>query len=252
MPTAAPRTLSPRIRNKTVRRYVAFDIETAKVTPAGDPEWKNYRPLGISCASTVCEGDDPLLWFGRTPDGQPADRMSPADVTRLVAYLQAEAADGATLLSWNGLGFDFDILGEESGLVEPCRQLALKHVDMMFHIFCMLGYPISLDTAAHGMRLPGKTKGIDGALAPRYWAEGRRREILEYVGQDARTTRDVCHAVEAAGCLNWVSGRGRSQSFLIPDGWLTVEQAMRLPVADNSWMDRPMDREKFTGWLVKR
>lgn len=57
--------------------------------------------------------------------------MSRDDAAELVNFL-AEAADsGSTILTWNGL--DFDILAEESGMVEECRQLALAHVDMMFH-----------------------------------------------------------------------------------------------------------------------
>ena len=86
------------------------------------------------------------------------------------------------------LGFDFDILAEESGMLEECRDLAVSHVDMMFHVFCQLGYGVGLDAAARGMELAGKSKGMSGVLAPVLWAEGRREEVLEYVAQDVRTT----------------------------------------------------------------
>ena len=33
------------------------------------------------------------------------------------------------------------------------------------------------------------------------------------------------------------------------EGWLTVEEALRLPLPDTSWMDEPWPREKFTGWM---
>ena len=34
------------------RKYLAFDIETAKVQSADERDWKAQRPLGISCAAT--------------------------------------------------------------------------------------------------------------------------------------------------------------------------------------------------------
>ena len=36
------------------RKYLAFDIETAKVQPPDERDWKSDRPLGISCAATLC------------------------------------------------------------------------------------------------------------------------------------------------------------------------------------------------------
>lgn len=33
------------------RKYLAFDIETAKDIPEADFNWRPSRPLGISCAA---------------------------------------------------------------------------------------------------------------------------------------------------------------------------------------------------------
>jgi hypothetical protein len=44
-----------------------------------------------------------------------------------------------TIVTWNGTGFDFDILAEESGMLAECKGLAVNHVDMMFHVLCRLG-----------------------------------------------------------------------------------------------------------------
>ena len=134
-------------------KYFAFDIEVAKEFPIEAADWKAYRPLGISCAATWAAGEDAAVrWYGGGPDGPPGNRMSRQEVAGLVDYLAGKTAEGHTVLTWNGLGFDFDILAEESGMAEPCRKLALGHVDMMFHLFCELGYPVGLDAAAKGMR----------------------------------------------------------------------------------------------------
>jgi hypothetical protein len=231
------------------RTYLAFDIEIANELPDFTEDWKSYRPLGISCAATL-EGDGkPALWHGRTSDSEIANQMSQGEVIKLVQYLEEAAKSGYTIVTWNGLGFDFDVLGEESGMVETCKSLAMDHVDMMFHVFCLKGYGLSLDKAAKGMGLAGKPPGMDGSLAPKYWQEGRKKEVLDYVVQDVKTTLDLALAVERQRRLVWTSNRGYPQKMPLPRGWLPVRDAMQLPLPDTSWMRDPWSREKFTGWL---
>src|SRR5208282_5065809 len=150
----------------TKRKYLAFDIETAKTTEDGT-DWRSCRPLGISCAATLLADSTELrLWHGGKDRTSPADRMGPQDAGGLVEYLATQAENGYTIVTWNGLGFDFDILAEESGMLERCRSLAKSHVDLMFHVLCQLGHGVGLDAAAKGMGLGGKSKGMSGALAP--------------------------------------------------------------------------------------
>lgn len=235
-----------------MRQYVAFDIEIFKPIPDGAEDWKIYRPLGITCAATLPSDAEPTLWYGRTPGGEISDQMNQDELVELVKYLDEAVRSGSFILTWNGLGFDFDILAEESGMSTACREMALGQVDMMFQIFCLRGYPLGLDKAAKGMGLPGKPAGMSGDLAPKYWAEGRRQEVLDYVVQDARTTLSLARAVEQERGLRWRSNRGRPQFLPLPEGWLTVREALRLPEPDTSWMKRPWRREKFTGWLSKQ
>jgi hypothetical protein len=35
----------------------------------------------------------------------------------------------------------------------------------------------------------------------------------------------------------------------LPEGWLSMEAAGRLPEPDTSWMDKPWSRERFTDWM---
>jgi len=180
------------------RRYLAFDIETAGVVENGS-DWTSQRPLGISCAATLlADSDQPTLWHGETDRASPKDRMRREEAAALVRYLEDQVAQGCTMLTWNGLGFDFDVLAEESGLLETCRKLALSHVDMMFDAFCQLGHGVGLDAAARGMGLAGKLKGMTGELAPVLWARGEREKVLRYVAQDVRTTLELATACERA------------------------------------------------------
>lgn len=231
-------------------KYLAFDIETAKEVPGEDFNWKPYRPLGISCAAAfACDAKEPIVWFGKNSDGTPAHRISRGEAENVVRELVKLAADGYTLLTWNGLGFDFDILAEESGSYKECRELALNHVDMMFHVFCDRGFPVKLEKAAQALGIPGKPAGMDGRLAPQLWAQGRYQDVIDYVIQDVRIALQIAIKCERQGRFQWITQKGVSKSMDLPRGWLTVRDAVRLPEPDTSWMNNPIPRREFTQWL---
>jgi len=230
-------------------KYLAFDIETTRIMPEGVADWKKYRPLGISCAATMPSDGEITLWYGKTPSGDYASQMSADETQELVKHLQTQVEAGYMILTWNGLGFDFDILAEESGMHPACKQIAIEHTDMMFHVFCLKGYPLGLDKAAKGMGLEGKPPGISGEMAPRMWAEGQFQEVLDYVQQDVRTLLELAHAIDLERQLRWVSNSGRPQRLSLPSGWLTVKESQNLPLPDTSWMSNPWPRSKFTKWL---
>ena len=60
-----------------MRRFLAFDIETAKILPEGVTDLLAHRPLGITCAAATA-GDlpQPLVWHGKDPSGHPSPRMT--------------------------------------------------------------------------------------------------------------------------------------------------------------------------------
>jgi hypothetical protein len=239
-----------RVMGKT-RRYLGFDIETATLSPEDGSDWRSCRPLGISCAATLLgDSQEPLLWHGGDRASR-GDRLTKEEASNLVRYLEDHVAHGYTLLTWNGLGFDLDVLAEESQMLTECRALALAHVDMMFHAFCELGHGVGLDAAARGMGLAGKLGGMKGADAPVLWAQGNREEVLRYVAQDVRATLELATTCEARGELRWVARSGKVRSMGLGKGWLSVSEALELPLPDTSWMDAPWPREKFTGWMGK-
>ena len=235
------------------RKYLAFDIETAKDVPGEDFNWKPHRPLGISCAAGLAsDGGQPLLWHGKTAAGTPAAKLSCEEAQDIVRRLAEFVDEGYTLLTWNGLGLDFNILAEESGNIAECRQLALAHVDMMFHVFCDRGYPVALDKAAQALGIPGKPPGMSGLLAPRLWAQGKYQDVLDYVAQDVRIALGIALKCEERRKFEWITGKGSKSSFKLPRGWLAVSEALLLPEPDTSWMSSPISRREFSGWLEGR
>ena len=234
---------------QTMRNYLAFDIETASMVEGDD--WRSCRPLGITCAAALSSDtpDRPIIWHGMTSDGTPSDRMTRNEAHNLVDDLRSYEAHGYTLLTWNGAGFDFDILAEEADAYPACQVLARDHVDMMFQVLCERGFPIGIDNAAKAMEITGKPEGMSGALAPQLWADGKFQTVLDYVVQDVRMALQVAEHAERAHALRWMTRRGQSRTFNLPDGWLTVGDAYTLPEPDTSWMTNPLNRNDIVQWM---
>ncbi len=233
-------------------KYVAFDIETAKDVPGTEFDWRPHRPLGIACmASMSCKCKEPRIWYSKDTDGIPLRQMSRNDAAEFVGYLNSLIKDGFTPLTWNGLAFDFDILAEESNLWEQCKQQALLHVDMMFHIVCEKGFPVGLANAASGMGMQGKLQGVDGCDAPTLWLQGQHDAVMNYVAQDVRATLQLGLECEKRRMFRWTTKRGSIGEMSLPQGWLPVKDALRLPKPDTSWMSYPIDRDTYSAWLAQ-
>ena len=231
------------------RKYLAFDIETAKILPPNVTDLLSHRPLGICCTSTWASDQDiPQLFYSNEPDRKPAAQMTQEDLSKFVDWLLDRVAVGYTIVTLNGLGFDFDILAEESHRLEDCQQLALNHVDMLFHIFCEKGFGVGLNAAAKAIGL-SKPEGIDGSVAPQLWKDGEHQRVLDYVAEDCKLTLVIAQKSETSRSFRWITRKGSTARLDIPSGWLCVQDAMKLPLPDTSWMDHPWPRSKFTHWL---
>jgi|GEM_PF-173326 len=232
------------------RRYLAFDLEIAKVVPGDFSGWKHHRPLGICCAATMLAGQEPRLWYSRTAGGRFAPKMSRQDVNQLVQFLYQAVREGWQIVTWNGLSFDFDVLAEESDRPDLCINLAMDHTDMMFHFLCLTGYLVSLDKAARGMGLPGKMANMTGDLAPALWQSGQHQTVLDYNAQDVRATLGLANACDSARKLTWYTMSGAHREINLPNGWLTVNEVKDFPRPDTSWMSQPLRREEMYAWIT--
>jgi hypothetical protein len=170
-------------------KFASFDIEIAKVIADDNPDWRSATPLGITCAAVALTGsDDPRFWYGKP-------QMSREDCCTMVADLQALVRDGYSLLTWNGSSFDFAVLAEESGMYKECAELNANHIDMMMIVTFTKGYFLGLQKALVGAGLTGKLKHVtlrdgspltdmNGALAPKLWAQEEYDAVLAYLRDD--------------------------------------------------------------------
>jgi hypothetical protein len=239
-----------------MNKIIAFDLEIVKEIPEGIENWRDVRPLGISCAAALAS-DRPLsnLWFNKDDEEYPlSGGMDQQRAKYLVQDLMLLVNDnGYTIITWNGLGFDFDVLAEESGMLNECTELALNHIDMAFQFLCMKGYMIGLEAASMGLGFGGKMSGMSGVKAPQLWASSNLRDrlrVLRYVHQDVVTTLEVYEESSEIRRVPWTSKSGKPNTLFIQE-WLPVKDCLKMPLPDTSWMDNPWKREEFYAWMAK-
>jgi hypothetical protein len=231
-------------------RFLAFDLETAKAQPPHRSDWMKQRPLGICCAATYCDGAKaPRLWYGSKRRKSPAQQMSVSECQALVHFLSRKVQSGFTIVTWNGVGFDFDILAEESGLYDHCKTLALGHVDMLFHVICQLGFGFSLNAAAMGMRLTRSSKKREGALIPQLWSDGEYLDVFRHVTVDVKTTLVLAQKCGELGYIRWITRWGTGRIMQLPNGWQSASTAREGAKPILSFGNGQWARERITAWM---
>jgi hypothetical protein len=236
-------------------KIASFDLEIAKEIPEG-VDWKTIAPLGISCAALHVDECDPTPeFFWSVP------QLDQEHAENLVFRLQVLENQGYKIVTWNGCGFDFAVLAQESGMVKECADLAMNHVDLMLCVTFQKGYYLGLNKAAVGMGLAGKTHEVTlstgqtitemgGALAPQMWQSGETEAVLTYLAGDVLQTNELAHAIENHQSIRWTSNSGKFQ-FCPIQKLYTVKELFDLPKPDTSWMSKPVTRESFIEWMPK-
>ena len=260
-------------------RFVGFDLEIAEPFPEGG--WDKRSSLGISCAAIY--GESTMAFFPAPHNSERLpDRMSAFEARLMVDELLNAERRGAQIVTWNGLGFDFLVLAIEcqnESYAQLVREMALRHIDPFFNMFCDMGYGIGLQTAANALNVHGKLEGMHGSLAPLMWnasfpatdeetAEmaatgfergsiGAQNLCIEYVEQDAKATYDVYMALAETHNLYWTTRAGKRSRYpwrprKLFGRLLTCSEASMTEEPNTSWMtDRePPKRSEYIGWAL--
>lgn len=217
-----------------MRKWISMDIETLE----------DHR--GVTCAAFAWYDEGILKTRSFAADGE---KMTAAEAGAVLDACLKSVEFGFELFTWNGLSFDLKVLGDAADRRADAARLAMgpSHVDGMFHFFCQEGFAVGLAAVCKGMKLQGKLDGMSGADAPRLWREGDRAKVLAYVAQDAAIQLRVAAEVDRRRCLEWVTKKGATRKRAM-ERLLSVPDALKLPLADQSWMTEPWSRDKFTGW----
>lgn len=230
---------------------IGFDIEIADVFELGPGEDLDARgPFRISVAAVFdADSGRSRVWHSVAADGTPTGSLDSALAREVLLFLRRQQKDGRRIVAWNGLSFDLKWMGHAAGDLGLAAEVARELLDPMFHFFCLKGFPVGLQAVADGMGV-GATKLMDGKDAPIEWQRGNSGKVLEYVVEDCRITTLVARAIETKRHIRWRTSRGSLSDIRIP-AILPVAEAMRCPEPDTAWMERPIPRERFMGWLTE-
>ncbi len=126
-------------------------------------------------------------------------------------------------------------------------EVALKSYDPMFQFFNQRGFPVSLAKVAEAMGIR-QTKLMTGADAPKQWRAGNYQSVMDYVLGDSQITNKIIAAIIGQGRISWITQRQEVRSESISQ-LKTVEEVLREPEPDQSWMNEPLLRKKFIEWF---
>ncbi len=189
-------------------------------------------------------------WHGAA--GEP---MPPVVVRAMAEYLVKMSAR-EPVVTFNGVGFDMKRLyaaitltgPEDAELAEAFRQMSKGHLDLMYDLWCDVGYMSSLDSFAAAEGLGGKTNS--GGWAATAWAPDEKacQQVLDYCAADVELLRKVHEAAVARGRLRRRTKAGRERTWVLP-GADTAPHTVRTAEAahraykrsppDTSWMTEP-------------
>lgn len=232
-------------------KLASFDIELA--TPLPEDNRDKINDVEISCAAIALSDRDEITVYA----GDPV--LSVEQSNELVDDLQRLESEGYGIVTWNGCGFDFQVLANNSEGLEQCSRLALSHHDLMLLITFRKGWYLALDKALGGAGLQGKLKKVllsdgtvlenmDGAMAPELWTKGEQEAVIEYLKQDVCQQLELGKWVAEHKKICWTSNSGNPWSLAVPKLY-SVGECFDFPLPDVSWMDNPPKRSDFVSWM---
>jgi len=225
-----------------------FDLETARVVPAGANPVA-HMPLGITIAACRLPSGEVRFWHGGSTD-KPAPFMTRAECVSLVRDLQILTGDSTPLVSWNGAALHFLVLADESGLWSECVDLALHHVDVAFHFICSQGFTVSMGAVGRTLGLSKQATRRE-ANAPATWRKEGFSRVQEYLEEDLTMLAAIYRAAVRDRGLSWITRQGTPRRWEAPAP-LSVVQALRLQPRDTDWMRNAILRKQCVDWMVGR
>lgn len=229
-------------------KLLSFDIEISDIFELKQHEdMENYAPFHISVAASAVYQGHEEIWYSANNTGEPALNLTPQRARELLEYLAEMQRQGFMVCAWNGLGFDLKWIGHQANALELAANIALKSYDPMFQFFNQAGFPVGLAKVAQAMGVQ-QGKLMDGADAPKEWNLGNCQKVMDYCLGDCQMTNLVIRAIQMAGEVKWITARGSISSKPMPRLKM-VEEIIKTPGPDQSWMSTPIPKQKFYQWI---
>lgn len=231
-------------------KLLGFDIEISDIFDLKPQEDINkYAPFHISVASTVIDGGEERIWYSTDSRKKPLANITKEKAADLLNYLKAKQEEGFMICAWNGLGFDMQWIGYNAKNMELASEVARKMYDPMFQFFNQRGFPVGLAPVAKAMGIK-QSKLMTGEDAPKQWQAGNYQKVMDYVLGDSQITNLIVKKIITKKEIAWVTQRGEIKTEPIAR-LQTVEEILKEPEPDQSWMSTPVFRKNFYQWFPK-
>jgi hypothetical protein len=229
--------------------FLSYDIEIATDLLEGHQTLDGIVP---SVAATCTNKDDLQYWYDLPV-------MTPETARGLVTFMMEQYQKGIIPFTWNGTDFDWKLLGQYSGMVNECSELALNSVDGMLLVTFQKGFFLGLDTALSGAGLESKTHEVmlndktmfsemTGSMAPQMWRAGEYEAVKTYLAGDVFRPLELISVIEKNHGIKWISKAGKLN--FVWTGLTPVKDLFKLVLPDTSWMaSKPKPRSDFVSWM---
>ena len=231
-------------------KLLGFDIEISEIFDLKPQEDINkYAPFHISVASTVIDGGEERIWYSTDNHKKPLASITKEKAADLLNYLKAKQEEGFMICAWNGLGFDMQWIGYNAKNMKLASEVARKIYDPMFQFFNQRGFPVGLASVARAMGIK-QSKLMTGEDAPKQWQAGNYQKVMDYVLGDSQITNLIVKKIITKKEIAWVTQKGEIKTEPIAR-LKTVEEILKEPEPDQSWMSTPVLRKNFYRWFPK-
>tara|TARA_B110000967_G_C18656531_1_gene446024 strand:+ start:96 stop:734 length:639 start_codon:yes stop_codon:yes gene_type:complete len=157
-----------------------------------------------------------------------------------------------TLVTWNGLAFDFKFLADR--VDDPLTRgrlawLAMnRHMDLMLDFLADHGYPTSMQSVATPLGLSKTWTGEEAAKSTDYAA------VLAYCVDDVKVLKQIYEKGSDAKWLARLTKMGKMAMWILPNtGFRPAKEclaAARACPPDQSWMTTPIDIFGTAAWAT--
>ena len=229
---------------------LSFDIEISDIFELKPREnIDKYAPFHISVASTAIYKGEERVWYSVDKSDKPLLRISKTEANNLLNFLKTKQNDGYYICAWNGLRFDLQWIGYNAENMQLASEIALNMYDPMFQFFNQRGFPVSLASVAKAMGIK-QSKLMNSEDAPKEWQAGNYQKVMDYVLMDSKITNLIVKEIVRRKEIAWVTQKGYIRTEPI-QRLMNVEEIIRKPKPDQSWMNGPIPRENFYKWFPK-
>ena len=144
--------------------FVSISLQTDKLIP----ESGDLSELKILCLCLYSHQEK--IWVPKNEKFKRAAYLTSSQVEEIIKDL----CQAKTIISWNGLGFDLQILYhncQSVNLKQKIKKIARKHIDLAFSFMCQHGYMLSLSKV-------GFESNVESSTVPLLWQASRNGQDL--------------------------------------------------------------------------